>query len=107
MNTVINIGLYHFLFPALFLFAIGLLGVIVSKHILRILISLEIMFCGVTLNVAAFATFCTNSPFKGEILALFLIIFSVIHIAVGAAVTINIFKFKQTLNIEDIGELKG
>ncbi|MGN0015201.1 MAG: NADH-quinone oxidoreductase subunit NuoK [Candidatus Gastranaerophilaceae bacterium] len=107
MNIVTDIGLYHFLFPALFLFAIGLFGAIVSKHILKILISLEIMFCGVTLNVAAFATFCTNTPLKGNVLALFLIILSVVHIAVGAAVTVNIFKFKHTVNIEDIGELKG
>lgn len=107
MDIFINIGFYHFLLTALFLFATGLLGVIVSKNLLKILISLEIMFCGVTLNLATFAVYCDNSHFKGSILALFVIALSAVHIAIGIAITLNIYKFKETVNMDNIGELKG
>lgn len=65
------------------------------------------MFCGVTLNVAAFATYCDTAHFKGSVMALFIIVLTAVHIAVGTAIAVNIFKFKETVNIENIGELKG
>ncbi len=107
MDFLSDIGIYHFLILSLSLFLIGLFGVAVSKHILKILISLEIMFSAATLNVATFAVYSDETHFKGGILALFIIVLSVIHIIIATAITINIFKFKQTANIENIGELKG
>lgn len=107
MDFLLNIGLYHFLTTALFLFAMGLLGAIVSKNLLKILISLEIMFCGVTLNIAAFTVYCDTSHFKGSILAFFVIILAAIQIAIGAVIAFNIYKFKGNTDIDEMGELRG
>lgn len=107
MTNICNIGIYHFLLLALILFAIGLFGAIVSKNILKILISVEIMFCGVTLNLATFATYSDVTHLKGSILTLFAIVHGAIHLAVGIAIVINIKKFKNSTDIENIGELKG
>lgn len=107
MDFFVNIGMYHFILTAIFFFAIGLFGVIISKNILRILISIEIMFCGVTLNIATFAVYCDELHFRGSVLALFVIVLASIHTAIGIAIALNIYKFKGSLNIENIGELKG
>lgn len=107
MSNIGNIGIYHFLLLALILFVIGLFGAVVSKNLLKILISIEIMFCGVTLNLATFATYSDTTHFKGSIMTLFAIVLAAIHIAVGIAIIVNIWKFKSTTNIENIGELKG
>ena len=107
MDFLFNIGMYHFLLLGLFLFLTGLLGTIISKNLLRILISLEIMFCGITLNLATFSVYSDGSHFKGEILALFVLIMATVHIAVGVAIVLNIHGFKGTVDVEEIGELKG
>lgn len=107
MENLINIEFYHFLPVALFLFVIGLLGVIISKNIIRILISFQIMFGGIVLNFGAFAAYCDTSHFKGIVLSLFIIVFTVLHIVVCLAVYAELYKFKQSSNIEDFGELKG
>lgn len=105
INT--NIGMFHFLLLGLLLFLIGLLGTIISKNLLRILISLEIMFCGITLNLATFAVYNDKTHFIGEITALFVIVMTTVHLAIGTAIALNIFQLKGTVDIEEIGELKG
>jgi NADH:ubiquinone oxidoreductase subunit K len=107
MDFLLNIGLYHFLILSLFLLLIGFLGAIISKNLLRILISLEIMFCGITLNIGAFSVYTDITHFKGIIFIFFIMILMTIHIVIGIAITMNIFKLKGTTNIEEIGELKG
>ena len=107
METLLNIGLNHFLAVAIFLFIIGLLGVVISKNIIRVLISLLIMFCGIALNFGAFTVFCDFSHFKGAVFALFIIILAALHIAVCLAVLSELYKFKQSFDIEDYGDLKG
>ncbi len=107
MDYLFNIGMYHFLLLGLFLFLTGLLGTIISKNLLRILISLEIMFCGITLNLATFAVYSDGTHFKGGILALFVLVMTAVHIAVGVAIAFNIYGLKGTVDIEEVGELKG
>ena len=107
MNGLMHIDMYHFLILAILLFMTGIFGVVISKHLIKVLISLEIMFCGITLSLATFTTYCDPDHTKGTVAALFFIVLSAIHIAIGMAITMNIFKFKETVNIENIGELKG
>lgn len=107
MDFLFNIGMYHFLLLGLILFLTGLLGTIISKNLLRILISLEIMFCGITLNLAVFSVYSDSTHFKGVILAIFVLVMTAVHIAVGVAIVFNIYGFKKSVDIEEIGELKG
>lgn len=107
MDSFINIGLYHFIAIALMLFSLGIFGILVSKNLLKTLISLEIMFCGITLNLAAFSVYCDVSHFKGSIFALAVIILTSLHLVTGLAISLNIYKFKGTTEIDEIGELRG
>lgn len=107
MEILLNIGLYHFLTVAVFLFVIGLLGIVISKNLIRIFVSLLIMFCGIALNFGAFSVFCDFSHFKGAVFALFIMILAVLHIIVCLAVLSELYKFKQSSDIEDYGDLKG
>lgn len=106
-DLLTDIGLYHYLLTALILFITGFCGIIISKNLLKILISLEIMFCGVTLNLAAFTVFCDEQHMKGVILAIFIILLTTVQITIGITIAINIFYRKSTLNIDNIGDLKG
>ena len=60
-----EVTIYHYLFLGLVLFVIGLAGSIVSKHVIKVLISIEFMLTGVNINFITFATFCDSAQFDG------------------------------------------
>ncbi|MCR5261037.1 MAG: NADH-quinone oxidoreductase subunit NuoK [Candidatus Gastranaerophilales bacterium] len=107
MEGFLHIGLYHFMTIAIILFAMGILGLVISKNLLKILISVEIMFCGITLNLAALSVYCDITHFEGGMLALSIIMLASLLVAIGLVIALNIYKFKGTTDIDDIGELKG
>ena len=72
-----EITMYHYLFLGLLIFVIGLLGSIISKHVIRMLICIEFILTGVNINFVTFATYCDNISFDGYIMALF-------YVAIGA-----------------------
>ena len=39
-----EVSIYHYLFLGLMLFVIGLVGSIISKHVIKVLISIEFIF---------------------------------------------------------------
>ena len=49
--------LAHYLILGAILFFIGLIGVVISRNLIRVLISIEIMMSAVNLNFIAFSTF--------------------------------------------------
>lgn len=107
INLVFDIGLYHYLFLALILFMIGFLGAIISKNILKVLISVEFMLTSVNINFIAFASFFDNVKLNGFVFSLFYIAVGAVEIAIALAVFYLMFKAKQSVNTEDYGELKG
>ena len=56
-----EITIYHYLFLGLILFVIGIAGSILSKHVIKVLISIEFILTGVNINFITFATFCDNT----------------------------------------------
>lgn len=107
LDYILNISLTHYLVLALILFSIGLFGVIVSKNIIRILISIELMINAVSINFVAFASYNDGLIVNGMIFALFITAISAAQVAVGMAILICIFRSKHSVNSEKIGELKG
>lgn len=107
INLMFDIGLYHYLFLALILFMIGFLGAIISKNILKVLISVELMLTSVNINFIAFASFFDNVKLNGFVFSLFYIAVGAVEIAIALAVFYLMFKAKQSVNTEDYGELKG
>lgn len=109
-NTVklfLDIGLYHYLFLALFLFLIGFCGAIISKNMIKVLISIEFMLTAVNINFIAFATYFDNVKLDGLVFSLFYLSVGAVEIAIALAIFYLMFKTKQSVNTEDYTELKG
>lgn len=100
-----KISIFHYLFLGLALFVIGIVGSIISKHVIKVLISIEIMLTGINFNFITFATYCDNADFDGYIFALFYIAIGAIELAVALYIFYLMFKRKHSENIEDYGEL--
>lgn len=107
IKLVLDIGLYHYLFLALILFLIGFWGVIISKNMLKVLISIEFMLTSVNINFIAFASYFDNIRLDGLVFSLFYISVGAVEIAVALAIFYLMFRTKQSVNTEDYDELKG
>lgn len=101
ITLIFDIGLYHYLFLALILFLIGLFGAIVSKNMLKALISVEFMLTAVNINFIAFASFFDNIKLTGFIFSLFYIATGAVEIAIALVIFYLMFKTKHSVNTED------
>lgn len=103
LKFLLDIGLYHYLILALILFVIGFFGAIISKNILKVLISLEFMLTAVNINFIAFASFFDNIKLQGFVFSLFYIALGAVEIAIALAIFYLMFRGKQSVNTEDYG----
>lgn len=107
INLIFDIGLYHYLLLGLILFLIGFWGAIISKNVLKVLISIEFMLTAVNINFIAFASFFDNVKLHGFVFSLFYIAVGAVEIAIALAIFYLMFRAKQSVNTEDYNELKG
>ena len=100
-----EIGIYHYLFLGLLLFVIGLVGSILSKHVIQVLISIKFILAGVNLNFITFATFCDNTNLDGYVMALFYVAIGAIELAVALYIFYLMYSKKESENIDKYGDL--
>lgn len=100
-----EITIYHYLFLGLALFVIGLAGSIFSKHVIKVLISIEFILTGVNINFITFATFCDNAKFDGCMIALFYAAIGAVELAVALYIFYLMYGKKQSENIDKYGDL--
>ena len=107
INLIFDIGLYHYLILALILFIIGFFGAIISKNVLKVLMSIEFMLTAVNINFIAFASFFDNVKLHGFVFSLFYIALGAVELAIAIAIFYLMFGTKHSVNTEDYNELKG
>ncbi len=100
-----NIGIYHYLILGFILFLTGLCGVVLSRNIIKILISIEFMLTAVNINFTTFGLHCKNLAFDGYIFALFYIAAGAVELAIALYIFYAMYREKQTSNIEDYGDV--
>lgn len=100
-----QVTLYHYLFLALLLFVIGMLGVVISRHIIKVLISIEFILTAVNINFIAFATYCDNLSFNGYVMALFYVAIGAVELAVAIYIFYLMYGKKESENIDNYGDL--
>lgn len=106
-SFVYNIGLYHYLVFALFLFLIGALGVIICKNVVKILICLEFMICAVNLNFIAFASYHDAVKLHGFCFSIFYIAIGAVETAIALLIFYLMFKERKSIDIDKYKGLKG
>lgn len=100
-----NIGLEHYLIVAGLMFAIGFVGVLVRRNTLVLYMSLEMMLNASTLALVAFSRF--NGTADGNTFVFFIITVAAAEVAVGLAIIVQLFRQRQTVQVEDLNHLKG
>ena len=103
----LNIGLYHYLFLSLILFLIALIGVLISRNMLRIIMSLFILTISVVLNFVVLGHFCSDSLQNTNIISVFVLLISVLQSIIALVIMYKIYqsnKFLDSEKTKDLGE---
>jgi NADH-quinone oxidoreductase subunit K len=99
------VTLSHLLVLAAAVLAIGLYGVLSRRHLIGVLLSIELMFNAVNLAIVSIAW--SRGLLAGVVLVLFGIAITVAEIAVGLALVLLASRVSKSVVLDDLSELKG
>ena len=98
------ITLNHLLTLSVALFVIGVAGFILRRNILIMLMSVELMLNAANVVLVAFSRY--YGRMDGQVFAVFVIALAAAEAAVGLAIVVTVFRTRQSVNIDDINQLK-
>jgi NADH:ubiquinone oxidoreductase subunit K len=101
-----EISLAHYLALAAVLFGIGLFGVLTRRNAVGILMSIELMFNAVNINLVAFNRYVTPADFTGQIFSIFVIVVAAAEATVGLAIVLLIYRNFRDIFVDNINLMK-
>lgn len=100
------IQLEYFLLLAAALFCIGIYGLVTSRNVIRVLMSIELLLNAVTLNLMAFSNYLEPATITGQVFTVFVISIAAAESAVGLAIVLAIYRNRDTVDMEAFNLLK-
>jgi len=97
-------GIIHYLILSALLFAVGTVGVILKKNVISIFLCIELMLNAVNLSFIAFSK--SLNQVNGQILVFFVMVVAAAEAVVGLAITIALYRTRNTLNVDDADIMK-
>ena len=90
---------------AVALFSLGLVGVIVRRHVLVMLMCMELMLNGVSLSLVTFAQ--QTATTAGAVLVFLIFVVATVEIALAIPIVLLLARTKRTLDLGAYDDLKG
>ena len=94
----------HYLILSMLLFIVGAVGFIIKKNIISMFLCLELMLNAVNLSFVAFSR--QLNQVHGQIFVFFVMVVAAAEAAVGLAITIVLYRNRNTLNVDDADVMK-
>nr|YP_009236251.1 NADH-plastoquinone oxidoreductase chain 4L [Bletilla ochracea]AMF83950.1 NADH-plastoquinone oxidoreductase chain 4L [Bletilla ochracea] len=91
--------LEHVLCLSVYLFSIGIYGLITSRSMVRALMCLELILNSVNINLVAFSDIFDSRQLKGEIFSIFVIAIAAAEAAIGLAIVSSIHRNRKSTRI--------
>ncbi len=98
----------HLAYPAVLsalLFCTGLYGVLARRNAILVLMSVELMLNAVNLTLVTFAR--VHGAVDGQVLVFFVLVVAAAEVVVGLAVIVDVFRSRETVDIDDADLLHG
>ncbi len=86
------------------LFIIGVCGFITRRNVLIMFMSVELMLNAANLALVAFSRH--NASMDPQVVAMFVMALAAAEVAVGLAIIVAVFRRRDTVNIDDLRNLK-
>ena len=100
------VGLSHDLILGSLLFAISVIGIFLNrKNVLILLMAIELMLLAVNLNFIAFSHYLND--LAGQVFVFFILTVAAAESAIGLAILVLLFRNLKTINVDDLGSMKG
>ena len=100
------ISLSHFLVLGALLFSISVAGIFINrKNVIILLMSIELMLLAVNMNFIAFSHFLGD--IAGQVFVFFILTVAAAEAAIGLAILVVLFRNRRTINVQDLGTMKG
>jgi len=101
-----EISLIEVLITSTLIFIIGMLGIAFNrKNLLILLMSIELMLLGISLNFIAFSSFLMDP--KGQLYAMLILTLAAAESAIGLAILVVYYRISKTISLESINYLRG
>ena len=101
------IGLHHYLLLGALLFVCGAVCMAIKRNAIGVLMGVELVLNGATVNFVAFAHFNPAFQVEGQVFALFVIVLAAAEAAVALAIVLNFYNNHTTVDVDTAEELKG
>jgi NAD(P)H-quinone oxidoreductase subunit 4L len=102
-----GVALNSYLMVSVLLLGLGFIGVMVSRHLIRTLMCVELMLNAVNLALVAINQAVNPADLSGQIFAIFVLTISAAEAAVGLAIAIALFKQTASVDVEAYRALRG
>ena len=100
------IPLHHYLVLGAILFAIAVVGIFLNrKNLIVLLMAIELMLLAVNMNFIAFSHFWGD--LSGQVFVFFILTVAAAESAIGLAILVALFRNLRSINVDDLGSLKG
>jgi len=100
------ITITHYLVFSALLFCISIAGIFINrKNILLLLMSIELMLLAINTNFIIFSHY--SNDITGQVFVFFILAVAAAESAIGLAIIVSLFRLKNSIEINNISNLKG
>jgi NADH-quinone oxidoreductase subunit K len=105
INFLQHPELIHFLILSGLLFSFGIFAILTRRNAVMVLMGVELVLNAANINFIAFSRYVTTS-LDGHVVAIFVIILAAAEAAIMLAIVLNIYQNFNTVNVDEINQLK-
>ena len=96
----------HYLVLGAILFAIAVIGIFLNRrNVIIMLMAIELMLLAVNLNFIAFSNYLGDTA--GQVFVFFILTVAAAESAIGLAILVLLFRHVGSIDVEELGQLKG
>lgn len=95
-----------FLVVSTLMFFAGVYGFLTRRNLITILMSVELILNSVNINFLVFNRYLFPNQLEGHFFSLFIIAIAAAEAAVAIAIIINIYRHFNSINVENVDEMK-
>jgi NADH-quinone oxidoreductase subunit K len=101
------LSLNHYLLLGALLFVCGAVCMATKRNAIGILMGVELVLNGASVNFVALARYNRTFEIEGQIFALFVIVLAAAEAAIALAIVLNFYNNHMTVDVDTAEELKG
>ena len=104
-NILEQVGIDNYIYLAILLFCVGVLGILYRRSTIVMLMSIELMLAAGNLLLTVFSVYYQDA--SGQVFVIFSMAVAAAEVAVGLAILVAIYRNIGSIDIENLKKLKG